>query len=204
MTNSFKSVVLAIGHCKKWILTIFIIYCISSATGIIMVHSGNRFALLYRDKIVGHAVSIAKASINYHQGSRVKAAVIDFSGNLLLSAIPQTFMGLGIIFPFFTTLYQGWIGGIVSVDGVHQSRLRNIKPALYYFIVLILQFIPYSMTIGSGISLGIKTYRLNKGRKLINFRMDQSGLKDVFNLYLLAIPLFFCASCFEFLSNWNG
>jgi hypothetical protein len=168
-----------------------------------MVHGGNKFALSYRDKIVGSAIKNDNASINYHKGNRFKAAIIDFSGNLFISAIPQTLMGLGVVFPFFTSAYQGWIGGIVSVDPLHQSRLKNIKPAFYYFIVLILQWIPYSFTIGSGLALGIKTYALNKGRKLLKYQIDKSGLTDVLNIYLFAIPLFFIASCFEFLCNWN-
>ncbi len=169
-----------------------------------MVHSGNKFALSCRDKIVGNAIAYDNASINYNKDNRFKAAIIDFSGNLFISAIPQTFMGLGVIFPFFTSAYQGWIGGIVSVDGAHQSRLKKIKPAFYYFIVLILQLIPYSLTIGSGLSLGIKTYKLNKGRKLFKYQLNKSSLKDVLNIYLFAIPIFFIASCFEFLSNWNN
>jgi hypothetical protein len=169
-----------------------------------MVHSGNSFALSYRDKIVGNANTRDKASINYNNGNRFKAALIDFSGNLFIGSIPQTFLGLGIIFPFFTTAYQGWIGGIVSVDGLHRSRFIKTKSALYYLIVLILQFIPYSLTIGSGLTLGVKTYKLNKSRKLFKYQLDKSSLKDVFNIYLFAIPIFFFASCFEFLSNWNN
>ncbi|MGZ3853255.1 MAG: hypothetical protein ACXVBX_10730 [Flavisolibacter sp.] len=169
-----------------------------------MVHSGNEFALSYRDKIVGNATANDIASINYNRGNRFKAAVVDFCGNLFVSAIPQTFMGLGVVFPFFTSAYQGWIGGLVSVDGTHQSRFRKIKPALYYFIVLILQLIPYSLTIGSGLTLGIKTYNLNKRRQFFKYQIDRSALKDVLYIYLVAIPFFFSASCFEFLNNWNN
>jgi len=204
MTNPLKSVFLSIRHCKKWILTIFSIYCISCLTGIVMVHSEYRFALAYRDKIVGKAVSSDKASINYYKGNLFKAAVIDFRENLFLSAIPQTLMGFGLVFPFITSAYQGWVGGIVSVDGFHQSRLKKVKPAFYYFIVLLLQYIPYSLTIGSGLTLGIKTYNQNKGRKLFKYQIDKSNIKDVVNIYLLAIPLFFLASYFEFLSTWNN
>ena len=168
-----------------------------------MVHSGNSFALSYADKIVGNANTNDNASINYNKGNRFKAALIDFSGNLFIGSIPQTFLGLGVIFPFFTTVYQGWIGGIVSVDIKHQSRLIKAKPALYYFIVLILQFIPYSLTIGSGVALGVASYNLNKAQKLLRYKIDKSCLTDVLNIYLLATPMFFVASCFEFLSNWN-
>ena len=168
-----------------------------------MVHSGNSFALSYGDKIVGNANAHDNASINYNNGNRFKAALIDFSGNLFRSSIPQTFLGLGVIFPFFTTAYQGWVGGIVLVDSLHRSRLAKTKSALYYLIALILQLIPYSLTIGSGLALGIKTYKLNKGRKILKYQLDKSSLKNVFNIYLFAIPIFFLASCFEFLSNWN-
>ena len=203
MKKFFTPLSLSIRHCKKWILTIFFIYCFSCLTGIIMVHSGNSFALTYSDHIVGRANSNDKASINYLKGNRVKAVLIDFSGNLFIGSVTQTFLGLGIIFPFLTTAYQGWIGGIVSVNRLHQSRLIKIKSALYYFIVIILQFIPYSLTIGSGLTLGIKTYNLNKGAKLLKFKIDKLALRDVVNIYMLAAPLFFLASCFEFLSNWN-
>ena len=168
-----------------------------------MVSSGSSLALSYSDKIVGNANAHDNASISFNRGERFKAALIDFSENLFKGSIPQTFLGLGIVFPFFTTAYQGWVGGIVSVDSRHVSRLVKPKSALYYLIVLILQFIPYSLTIGAGLNLGIKTYILNKGRKLFEFRLDKSSLKDVFSIYLFASPIFFFASCFEFLSNWN-
>ena len=64
-----------------------------------MVHCGNNFALSYCDKIVSNAYANDNASINYNKGNRFKAAIIDFSGNLFISSIPQTFMGLGVIFP---------------------------------------------------------------------------------------------------------
>ena len=169
-----------------------------------MVHMGNTFALSYRDKIVKNAISNNQASINYQQGNRFKAAVIDFSENLFIGSIPQSMLALGVIFPFFTTAYQGWIGGIVSVDNMHLSRLKKTKAALYYFITIILQFIPYSLTIGAGLYLGINTYKLNKNRKWSAYEIDKAALMDVFRIYLLAIPLFFLASCFEFLSNWNN
>jgi hypothetical protein len=203
MKRLFKSVMLAIIHCQKWILTVFTIYCISCVIGIIMVHSGNEFALAYRDKIVGNAITNDNASISYNRGDRFKAAMIDFSGNLFSGSIVQTFLGLGIVFPFITTAYQGWIGGIVSVDGAHVSRLFQPTSSLYYFLVILLQFIPYSLTIGAGLTLGIKTYKLNKGRKLFEYSIDKPSLRDVFSIYLFATPMFFLASCFEFLSNWN-
>lgn len=204
MQNLFKSILLATNHSKKWVLTIFVIYCISCLAGIFMVHSDSSFALSYRDKVVGYAIANDNASINYNKGNRFNAALIDFCGNLFIGSIPQTLMGLSVIIPCFTTMYQGWIGGIVSVDNNHISRLKNIKPALYYFIVLILQYIPYSLAIGSGLRLGVETYKVNKGKKIFKYKVDKSALRDVLYIYFLVIPLFFIASCFEFMSNWNA
>jgi hypothetical protein len=167
-----------------------------------LVHNENKFSLSFGDRIVGNAIKNDKASINYQSGNRFDAALIDFSGNIYSSAI-QTFLGLSVIIPYFTVAYQGWIGGIVSVNNNHQSRLKTIKSAAYYLLVLVLQYIPYSLVIGSGLKLGVETYRLNKKSNLLNFKIDKTAARDVLNMYLIAIPLFFIASCFEFLSNWN-
>ena len=123
--------------------------------------------------------------------------------NLLLGAVPNTIGGLSVITPFVSVSYQGWVGGIVSVDQNHVSRLRTLQSSSYYFIVLILQLLPYSLTIGAGMKLGIDTYRENLAKKIKEYRIDKRALLDVGIIYLAAIPLFFAASCFEFLSEWN-
>jgi len=202
MRTLFTSILISLERCKKWIFTIFIIYWITCLTGIILVHNENSFSLSYRDRIVGNALKNDRASIHFHSGNRFRAALIDCKGNLYSSFI-QSFLGLSVVLPYFTVSYQGWIGGIVSVNNKHKSRLKTIRSALYYFIVLTLQYIPYSLVIGSGLKLGIETYRQNKKNNLLNFKVNRTGAKDVLNMYLIAIPLFFIASCFEFLSNWN-
>lgn len=195
----------AIKRCRAYVLSIFIIYCVSCFTGIMMVHGGNSFALSYGDKIVSHAQKTDKASINYQKGNRFSAAVADFSGNLFFAAIPQTLMGFSIVIPFLTVPVQGWVGGIVSVDYKHQSRLANFKSAFYYFFVLLLQFIPYSLAIGAGIKCGIDFYNHNKihGWYIWKFKIQKSSLVDLGCVYIVVIPLFFIASCFEFFSAWN-
>jgi hypothetical protein len=203
MKYLIKSVSAAFFRCKKWVISIFIVYCFSSAIGILMVHLNNQFTLSYRDKIVGNATKNDKASINYNTGNKFKAVLFDFGGNLIIGSGVQTLLGLSIVFPYCTTMYQGWVGGIVSVDNNHNSRLNKPKAAFYYFIVLLLQFIPYSLTIGSGIKAGIETYKANKKRTVSSYRLDNQSLYDVLRIYIIATPLFFIASCFEFLSTWN-
>ena len=169
-----------------------------------MSHNGNNFTLSYRDKIVG-AVKTNKTSINYQKGNNFSAAVNDFEGNLLLGAVPQTLLGFGIIVPYFFVLKQGWVGGIVSVDPEHRSRFKNFKSTFYYFFVLLLQFIPYSLAIGAGIKCGIDFYNNNilNGWSIWKYKIQKTSIIDIGYVYILVIPLFFIASCFEFLSTWN-
>jgi hypothetical protein len=51
--------------------------------------------------------------------------------------------------------------------------------------------------------LGADTCQLNKGKGLLQFKPSRPALKDILFIYLLVIPLFFLASCFEFLSGGN-
>ena len=55
--------------------------------------------------------------------------------------------------------YRGWVGGIVSAGAGHQSRLADLRQALYYFVTLILQLVPYSIAGGVGIRLGLGAWR---------------------------------------------
>jgi len=205
MRRLIRLVNFSLTNSRIYTSTIFITYCISCFVGIIMVHNGNKFALSYRDKIVGKAVETSKTSINYQKGENFSAAINDFAGNLFFGAIPQTFMGLGIVVPYFTASKQGWVGGIVSVNNEHESRFKNFKSTFYYFFVLLLQFIPYSLAIGSGIKFGVDFYYYNKmqGWSLWKYKIQKKWLTELGYVYLLVIPLFFIASCFEFLSAWN-
>ncbi len=194
----------SIHRCKIYIISVFIVYSFSCLIGIIMVQTDSNFALAQRDKIVGTAIREDKASVNYQEGNKLTAALYDFTGNLFFG-ITQTILGLGIVVPYFTVSYQGWVGGIVSVNGLHKSRLKQLKSALYYFIVLLLQFTAYSLSIGSGIKTGIELYKQNKliSWKLWKYKISKENLADIRNIYMLSILIFFAASFFEFFSTWN-
>ena len=170
-----------------------------------MAHNRNELALSCRDRIVGKSIKTEKASINYLERNYFSAALYDFGGNLFAGAIPQTIMGLGIVIPYISVAYQGWVGGIVSVDSEHKSRLKNFKSSFYYFFVLILQFIPYSLAIGAGIKCGVDFYNTNKihNWSFTKFRFQKASLVDIGYVYILVVPLFLLASLFEFLSTWN-
>jgi hypothetical protein len=146
-----------------------------------------------------------KSSIAYRSGNHATALVLDFTGNLFYAAIPQTVAGLGVILPYFSVAYQGWVGGIVSVDGTHRSRLRSIKATSYYFLVLLLQFIPFSLSIGAGVRCGVELYRHNAdiSWRFWRYRLPRQSLVDLGCVFVVTVPLFFFASAFEFLSPWN-
>jgi len=196
----------ALRRCRLYALSIFLTYVLSSAVGIFMAHGGSTLALEQRDKIVKTAVTSDKSSIAHRSGDHGTAALFDAAGNLFLAALPQTVLGLAVVPPYFSVAYQGWIGGIVSVDGKHRSRFRNVRATSYYFIVLLLQFIPFSLCIGSGVRCGVELYRQNAdvGWRFSQFRLPRQALVDVGCAITVAIPLFLIASAFEFLSPWNA
>lgn len=195
----------ALLRCRVLSLSIFLTYILSSCAGILMAHAGNTFALAQRDRIVHQAVTSDRASIAHRSGNQAAAIVADFTGNLFYAAVPQTIAGLAVILPYFSVAHQGWVGGIVSVDGTHRSRLRSIRATSYYFLVLLMHFAAFSLSIGAGVRCGVEVYRLNAdvGWRLSRFRLPRESLVDIACVYAVAIPLSFAASVFEFLSPWN-
>jgi hypothetical protein len=196
---------LALSNAKYHILGVAFVYVISVATGIVMAHMQNKFALRYRDKLVARAHANDQAAIAYRNGNRLKAATIDFTENLVVGAIPQTITGLTVVSPYGFAAFRGWVGGIVSVDKEHKSRLASTRHALYYFITLLLQLIPYSLAGGIGVKLGLSYFKqypeYKNDKRYLGYPIG--ALKDVGFTYMLIIPLFFIASLWEFLSNWN-
>ena len=195
----------AIRSCAKYSLSIFLTFAISATVGGAMAHGGNRFALSRRDAIVQHAVANDKASIDYASGRRVRAALTDAAANFGLSALPQTIGGLAVVLPYFTTAYQGWVGGIVSVDSLHRSRLRTARGAAYYLGVLALQFLAFSLCIGGGVQFGLALYAENGKTdwRFWRYRVRRSTFGDLVCVVGSSIPLFLIASFFEFLVPWN-
>lgn len=203
-SNIGLSVLRALSRARIPILTVALTYVIAVVIGIAMVHAGNEFALAYGDNLVARARRSDPAAIAFREGDRLRAAVLDFGRNLLLGAVPNTVAGLGIIFPYPLAVYRGWVGGIVSVDNTHASRLRDPYKAAYYILVLILQLVPYSLAGGAGVNLGLARFRLRpfyQGEKW--FGLPKEAIRDVLRIYLLVVPLFLVASLWEFVSPWN-
>ena len=163
----------------------------------LMVQSGNERAIAYRDRIVSGAQA-SSTLIALNQNDRLRAALLDFGGNLY-GAIATALAGLGVIAPFPIIAYRGWIGGIVSIDGSHISRLADAKEAFYYLSTLILQLIPYTLSGGAGVNMGLAFLRPQsyyQGQKWLG--IPSEAIRDAYRIFLVVIPLFLMASLWEF------
>jgi hypothetical protein len=195
----------ALYRARYSILTIAATYALSVLVGVILVHSGNRFSLAYRDRIVGTAMQRDSSAIADQRGEHMRAALLDAAGNLVLGALPKSIAGLSIVLAYPMVAYQGWIGGIVSVRGDHSSRFDNWHTALYYLITLLLQIGAYSIAVGGGVNVGVAMFRpavYYSGKKWLGL-FQQEAVRDAGRLFLVAIPLFLVGSLWEFLSPWN-
>ena len=178
-------------------------YGLSLSLGMLMVHMGNGFALRCRDSIVARAHRTDPSSRADDAGRHVAAAGLDFSRNLFLAAVPDTIGGLTLVLPVAVASYRGWVGGIVSVNAAHHSRLAHWRTGWYYVVTLALQVSAFVLAGGGGLHLGWAFIR--KQEPLIGpkwLRLPKRALLDACWLYLLIVPLFALGSAWEFI--WPG
>ncbi len=198
MKDFFAGIFRACYRARVAILCVGLAYLGSVIAGIVMVHAGNAFAISYRDQLVSQAQS-SPALTALGENSRLPAALLDFAGNLL-GAIGTTLGGPGVVFPFPLILYRGWVGGIVSVDSMHASRLAQPAEAAYYVSTLVLQLIPYTLAGGAGVNMGFAYFRPQpayQGEKWL-LGIPKESVRDALRIYVLVIPLFLFASLWEF------
>ncbi len=199
-TQIVHLVMRALARAQVPILTVALTYFVSVIVGAVMVHTGNAFALTYRDQIVSKAQS-SPILIALDQNDRLRAAVLDFAGNLF-GALANTVAGLGVVVAYPIVAHRGWIGGIVSVNGAHVSRLADPGEAAYYLITLVLQLIPYSISGGAGVNMGLAYLRPKpyyQGAKWLG--IPKEAIRDVLRIYLMVVPLFLLASLWEFFAR---
>ena len=199
-----KPMFAALKRARFGILTIALTYGAAVLAGIVMAQSSNRLALDFRDRIVSKASAGDLAFRAAVSGQRTRAALLDFGGNLFLGAVPQTFSGLGIVPPYAFAAFRGWVGGIVSVDSGHRSRLADPHERDYYLGVLLLQLLPFSLTGGAGVHLGLAWYRKwrESGYKVRwTLPLPRAAVVDTLWIYALAVPIFLIASLVEFLAR---
>lgn len=189
----------AIARARVAILTIAATYALSVTLGIVMVDLGSTFALERRDAIVGSAQT-GEVLVADRDGDHVRAALLDFAQNLGLGGVTSTVLGIGVVLAYPVVGYRGWVGGIVSVDAKHESRLGDPARAIYYLVTLVLQLIPYSIAGGMGVYLGVGSWRAMRRPVDAWLGLPKDRLRDVALAYVVIAPLFLVASLFEFLA----
>jgi hypothetical protein len=132
----------ALGRARLSIMLAAVTYLSAVLIGAGLATAGNPTALAQRDAIVAGAQT-GSVLTAMNRGDLTRAALLDFGSNLFLGAMPTTLAGLGVVFPFPIAAYRGWVGGIVSVDGRHVSRLVDPASALYYLVTMLLQLTGY-------------------------------------------------------------
>jgi hypothetical protein len=193
----FAFVTRALHRARIAILTVALTNLVAVIVGMVMVHTGNEWAIAYRDHIVSGAQS-SSIIVALKQNDRLRAAVLDFGGNLYV-AVANTLGGLGVIVSYPMIAYRGWIGGIVAIDSSHVSRFADPKEAAYYLITLTLQIIPYVLAGGAGVNMGLAYFRpksFYQGEKWLG--IPKEAIRDALRIYLIVVPLFLLASLWEF------
>jgi hypothetical protein len=190
--------VLALHRARWGVLSVGLVYLASVLVGIGMATMGVPVALERRDALVAAAQG-ESVLLAYRRGDRLQAALLDFRGNLLLGGVTSSLVGTTVVGIYPVVAYRGWVGGIVSVDGAHRSRLAEPGEAAYYVVTLVLQLIPATLAGGVGVSVGWRAWRPRGEATWLGF--PRQGLRDVARLYVLIAPLFLVASLWEFLAR---
>jgi len=200
-SGPYESIQRALLHARFGIWTIALTYGLSVSAGLLMVHSSNRFALEYRDKLVGRAQHESPILRQHQRGNSVRAAGLDTAGNAVAGLLSMM-AGYCVPAGYGVAAYRGWIGGIVSVDAAHRSRFVSLYGAFYYVVTLILQLVPYSLAGGAGVSAGVAAFAVDnrtgyQGRRIPWLRIPYEAIGDAGRIYLISLPLFAVASLFE-------
>jgi uncharacterized membrane protein SpoIIM required for sporulation len=195
---------LSVRRARGGIAVIAVTYFISVTTGLVMAHAGSSLALSFRDRLVAKAHEADPAARANDRGAPGTAAALDFSRNLGLAAIPETIGGLTLVMPVGLAAYRGWVGGIVSVDHRHVSRLREPASALYFIVTLLLQLAAFTLAGGGGLHLGWSYFK-RRGPFVGPswFRLPAPALQDLAWLYVLVVPLFALGSVWEYFAPGN-
>ena len=202
MPHTFERIARAIAHARFSIVSVGIAYIVGLLFGALMVHAGSGFALRFRDRMVTDAQQTSPILAQSQRGHRLAAAGLDASGNAAAGFLSML-AGYGVPAGYWVAVSRGWVGGVVSVDGAHQSRLQTRYGAFYYITVILLQLIPYTLAGGAGVNLGIAAFGKTawtgyEGTRIPWLRIPVEALRDAGWIYLFAVPFFGIASLVEF------
>lgn len=194
---------LALHRARGPILAIALTHVLAVLAGAVMVHAGNQAALSFRDSLVAQAHASDPVSIASRQGDDLRAAVIE-TARTQWACVAVGATGLTVVSPFALTAYRGWVGGVVSVNSKHVSRLADLGQAVYYLSVILLQIIPYSLAAGAGVNLGLTYFRPRAdypGERWWGY--PKEAIRDFVRILVMIIPFVVAANFWEFLSPLN-
>ena len=192
----------AVVRARGPILASAVTYVAAAALGVGLSTAGWPPAVSQRDSIVAGARSTSILQAD-REGAHVQAAILDFSANVFAGALPTSIAGLSVVGPFPLAAYRGWVGGIVSIDSSHRSRLLSLGGAIYYLTTMALQLLGYVLTMGAGVYVGLSAWRARGDvtvSSILGLRIPTVAWRDALCLYGLAIPAFLAGSLWEFLA----
>jgi hypothetical protein len=193
----------ALGRARSSILGIALVHAVAVIVGIVMVHTGNGFALSYRDRLVASALASDPVSLAYHQGDYLRAALIE-TARTQWASLATALTGPTVALPAVLSAHRGWVGGIVSVTSSHVSRLVEARQAIYYLSVVVLQLIPYTLAAGAGLNLGLVYFHPRQeyqGEKWMGY--PKEAIWDFVRILVLTVPFVIVANLWEYLSPLN-
>jgi hypothetical protein len=197
-----RGIGLALRRAKVALLLSVVAYLLPLLLGIAAVSAGMPFAVHQRDSIVASAQRGPTLSA-LNRGDRVEAALLDFGSNLVLGAAATSLTGICVVCPFPLAAYRGWVGGVVSIDHGHRSRLTQPSEAGYYLLTLLLQLTGYILSMAAGLHVGLAAWR-SRGdtslRSWLGLRIPGWSLRDAGWLYLPVVPVMLAGSLWEFLA----
>lgn len=193
----------AVRKAGTCVLSVALVHGLAVTAGAIAVHAGYVPALAYRDRLVTRARSADPVSLAFQRGENLHAALVEAARTqVVCAAVAVT--GLTVVSPYALSAFRGVVGGVVSVDGHHASRLRDPDQAVYYLSVVILQIIPYALAGGAGVRLGLTYFRRGgeyPGDRWLGY--PKEAIWDVLRILVLTIPFVLVANLWEFLSPLN-
>jgi hypothetical protein len=198
-----REIAAALGRLRPSIAKVAVAYLLGAVAGLELAHAGVPLALAHRDSIVRRART-SPILIEDRAGHQLRAAALDFAANLLAGAVPSTIVGVVTPAAYALFAYRGWIGGIVSVDDRHVTRLAPAQRGFYYISALVLQLIPYTLAGAVGVAMRrARKEALRAGGRVGPMGIPGSAWLDAGRVYLVIVPLFVAASLWEFLSRWR-
>jgi TRAP-type mannitol/chloroaromatic compound transport system permease small subunit len=133
----------------------------------------------------------------------LRAALVEAARTQLV-CVAVAVTGLTVVSPFVLAAYRGVVGGVVSVDDNHVSRLLHRDQAVYYLSVVVLQIIPYALAGGAGVRLGLAyLQRRPEEHRRRWLGVPKGAIGDLVRILIFILPFVLAANLWEYLSPLN-